>query len=115
MGSARAARNAGPLETTLLSTIRTKLGLLSAQHTCPMCYERFTDADGAKPATTLSCAHKVCTECWSEWRKMQGAHAFCPLCRLNEFLHAMLPGVCTRASGTCFARCSYRARLACSG
>jgi len=56
-----------------------------------MCYERFTDADGAKPATTLSCAHKVCTECWSEWRKMQGAHAFCPLCRLDEFLHAMLP------------------------
>ena len=91
MGSARAARNAGPLDTTLLSTIRTKLGLLSAQHTCPMCYERFTDADGAKPATTLSCAHKVCTECWNEWHKMQGAHAFCPLCRLDEFLHAMLP------------------------
>ena len=56
-----------------------------------MCYESFTDADGAKPATTLGCAHKVCTGCWSKWRKMQGAHAVCPLCRVDEFLHAMLP------------------------
>ena len=84
MGSARAARNARPLD-TVLSTIRTKLGLHSAQHTCPMCYESFTDADGAKPATTLGCAHKVCTGCWSEWRKMQGAHAVCPLCRVTNF------------------------------
>ena len=88
--TAQAARNARALD-TVLSAIRTKLGLLSAQHTCPVCYESFTDADGAKPATTLGCAHKVCTECWSEWRQMQGAHAFCPLCRHDEFLHAVLP------------------------
>ena len=88
--TAQAARNARALD-TVLSTIRTKLGLLSAQHTCPVCYESFTDAAGAKPATTLGCAHKVCTECWSEWRQMQGVHAFCPLCRHDEFLHAVLP------------------------
>ena len=88
--TAQAARNARALD-TVLSTIRTKLGLLSAQHTCPVCYESFTDAAGTKPATTLGCAHKVCTECWSEWRQMQGARAFCPLCRHDEFLHAVLP------------------------
>jgi len=86
--TSQAARNAQLLDTAL-SSIRTKLGLLTAQHDCPVCFECFDDVAGC-PSTTLGCAHKVCTECWGEWQKMQGARAFCPLCRHDDFLNAVL-------------------------
>ena len=86
--TSQAVRNAQLLDAAL-SGIRTKLGLLTAQHECPVCFESFDEPAG-RPATTLGCAHKVCTECWGEWQKMRGAHAFCPLCRHDDFLNAVL-------------------------
>merc|ERR1712093_578117 len=67
----------------VLANIKTKLDLLSRQEECPVCFEPFT----SRTFTTLSCCHKVCTECWQHWVQMRGGrNAPCPLCRNDEFL-----------------------------
>lgn len=85
-----AAQNATLIE-RVLSNTRTKLELLSKQLECPVCFESFESGGTStcKP-TTLGCAHKVCEECWTQWRAMRGGHAFCPLCRHDDFLSAVL-------------------------
>lgn len=79
-----AARNQRQID-GVLNGVTAKLELLASQTQCPICFEDFNTAD--RPATTLGCAHKTCSECWSHWSTIGGgAHAPCPLCRHAEFL-----------------------------
>jgi len=72
----------------VLSSIKTRLELLSSQTECPICYEDFGPD---RPSTTLSCAHKACTECWGNWSQVCGGRmAVCPICRNEEFLERVL-------------------------
>jgi len=74
----------------ILGGITTKLELLSSATECPICFEPFGPD---RPASTLSCAHKCCTECWAHWSSLAGAGvraAACPLCRHEEFLDRVL-------------------------
>jgi hypothetical protein len=54
------------------------------QTECPVCLESFDAA--ARTPETLGCCHKVCKECWQNWRAVTRGHPFCPLCRNEEFL-----------------------------
>lgn len=80
-------RKAGSNNTIIarvLQDIKTKLDLMADQQECPICLEPFSDE---VVAHTLGCCHKVCTACWDCWnQEMHGGHAFCPLCRHDEFL-----------------------------
>jgi len=68
----------------VLQSIKTKLDLMAEQEDCPICLEAFSEE---VVATTLGCCHKVCSECWECWNEqMHGGHAFCPLCRHDDFL-----------------------------
>lgn len=71
----------------VLNGITTKLDLLSSQTECPICFEDFGPG---RMATTLGCAHKACTECWSHWSAMCGRSIVCPLCRNEEFVERVL-------------------------
>lgn len=73
----------------VLRGIQSKLELLSSQTECPICLDQFS-VD--RPPTTLSCAHKACTECWTHWCAVAGGvhHAPCPLCRHQEFLRGVM-------------------------
>ena len=89
-----AARNHKALN-SVLATIITKLELLASQTECPICFEAFGDA---RPATTLGCAHKACTECWANWSAINGGNvAPCPLCRHEEFVCRVLCAAGDRA------------------
>ena len=50
---------------------------------CPICLEPI---DGDADAVVLGCCHRVCKECWTHWKAMRGAQAFCPLCRYSDFI-----------------------------
>jgi len=79
----------------ILGGITTKLELLSSATECPICFEAFGPD---RPASTLSCAHKCCTECWAHWSELAGAGAraaACPLCRHEEFLDRVLTAATT--------------------
>lgn len=65
----------------ILGSIKTKLDLLSRQDECPMCLDALDEG-----AHVLGCCHKVCVDCWENWKEMQGGGAFCPLCRQEDFL-----------------------------
>jgi hypothetical protein len=66
-----------------LAAIRAKLELLTQEDMeCPFCLDAIVPENG----TTLGCCHKVCTPCWSQWQNLKGSHAFCPLCRHQEFV-----------------------------
>jgi hypothetical protein len=69
----------------VLKGIQTKLDLLSRQEDCPICLEEL-DEDPA----VLGCCHKTCSECWANWKMMQGDNAFCPLCKHNDFLGTVM-------------------------
>ena len=34
----------------------------------------------------LSCLHKICEECFEQWKRIKGDRVYCPLCRNEEFL-----------------------------
>jgi len=72
----------------VLKGIQTKLDVLAKQDDCPICLEPL-DED----PEVLGCCHKVCTECWANWKAMQGARAFCPLCKHNDFLGSVMHDV----------------------
>lgn len=74
----------------VLRVIRTKLGLLASQTDCPICLEPFTVN---MEVATLGCAHKVCSDCWSNWDsvcKKDCRPAFCPLCKQDAFVQAIV-------------------------
>mmetsp|Transcript_114027 Transcript_114027/g.295275 ORF Transcript_114027/g.295275 Transcript_114027/m.295275 type:complete len:85 (-) Transcript_114027:108-362(-) len=62
------------------------------QTECPICLESFVE-EGSRAAETLSCCHKLCQECWTHWKQVQHGHAFCPLCRHEEFLNVVQSAV----------------------
>jgi len=64
----------------VLKSIERKLELLQKDDECPFCLEE------GKKSVTLGCCHKACEECWTHWQELQGARAFCPLCRQEDFL-----------------------------
>lgn len=66
----------------VLSAIKTKVDLLSQSGECPICLEHLEDEN----ATVLGCCHKVCTDCWTQWKKVKNGRAFCPLCRHEDFV-----------------------------
>ena len=69
----------------VLKEIQTKLDLLSRQEDCPICLEPLDD-----DPNVLGCCHKTCSECWANWKLMQGNNAFCPLCKHNDFLGSVM-------------------------
>jgi hypothetical protein len=71
----------------ILSGITTKLEMMAVATECPICFDAFGPE---RPATTLSCAHKCCAECWENWSKIARGSATCPLCRHENFLHQVL-------------------------
>uniref|UniRef100_A0A7S1S9T5 RING-type domain-containing protein n=1 Tax=Alexandrium catenella TaxID=2925 RepID=A0A7S1S9T5_ALECA len=60
----------------------------NSQSECPICLEAFTER-GEHSAETLSCCHKVCSDCWEHWSAVTHGRPFCPLCRQDEFLGAV--------------------------
>lgn len=72
---------------SILDGFEKKLEFLASndQSECPICLERFVDGTAHAPET-LSCCHKVCKDCWSNWSAVMGGRPFCPLCRHEEFL-----------------------------
>lgn len=74
----------------LSKSIQTRLELLNAENDCPICLEPMGQGNEERPITVLGCCHSVCTECWEHWMAMKHGHAFCPLCRHEEFLEEIL-------------------------
>jgi len=66
----------------VLAAIKTKVDLLSQSGECPICLEHLED----EKMTVLGCCHKVCTDCWTQWKKAKNGRAFCPLCRHEDFV-----------------------------
>lgn len=74
--------------TKVLASVATKLSLLAQFDECPICLEKFSD--NCK-STVLSCAHKVCEDCWTHWSAVcSGRAPVCPVCRQTEFLEVIL-------------------------
>lgn len=85
--SRSADRNSTRIE-RVLAELTTKLGLIASMDAdCPVCLEPLAavQADGGD-ITTLGCCHKVCADCWTQWQAVKHGHAFCPLCKHDEFL-----------------------------
>jgi len=76
---------------TILDGFEKKLEFLASndQTECPVCLEDFQDGT-VHAAETLSCCHKVCKDCWANWSTAMGGRPFCPLCRHEEFLGALV-------------------------
>lgn len=75
---------------TILDGFEKKLEFLASndQTECPVCLEDFQEGT-VHAAETLSCCHKVCKDCWTNWSTAMGGRPFCPLCRHEEFLGAL--------------------------
>merc|ERR1711920_835713 len=73
----------------LLDDFDKKLKFLvqSDQVECPVCLENFDNH--SKAYETLGCCHKICKECWANWKKMSHGRPFCPLCRHEDFMEAV--------------------------
>lgn len=70
----------------VLNTLKSRLEMLSARDLeCPFCLESI-DAQGEE---TLSCCHKCCKDCWSNWVEIKGHGAFCPLCKHPQFVEEL--------------------------
>jgi hypothetical protein len=75
-----------------LSLLRSRLEQMSNTEVgdCPFCLEDMGPMKEANNTTVLTCCHRVCTPCWNNWRQIKGPHAFCPLCRNDEFVEEVL-------------------------
>eukprot|EP00759_Apiculatamorpha_spiralis_P000647 PhF_6_TR10248/c0_g1_i1/m.15891 len=84
----KAGKNCTLME-NLSRGIQAKVNLAAdnSQPECPICLEAWS-AD-VQPML-LGCCHRVCGTCWTEWQRVQGTNAFCPLCRNKEFLDAVM-------------------------
>jgi len=76
---------------SILDGFEKKLEFLASndQAECPVCLEAF-DADEGRPPETLACCHKVCKQCWDHWSAVRSGRPFCPLCRQEDFLGAIV-------------------------
>merc|ERR1719424_2610189 len=76
---------------SILDGFEKKLEFLASndQTECPVCLEDFQEGT-VHAAETLSCCHKVCKDCWANWSTAMGGRPFCPLCRHEEFLGALV-------------------------
>lgn len=62
----------------------------SCQIECPVCLEPFEGEN--KRSETLSCCHKICTDCWTRWSVVMhglNKHPFCPVCNHSQFLNTV--------------------------
>ena len=73
----------------ILDEMRRKLELLAAQPDCPVCLEKFDPSIPELTPVVLGCCHKVCAECWANWKRVARGRTTCPLCRNVEFLSIM--------------------------
>jgi len=82
-----ADRNNGSM-TAVLADFQRKIELLAQndQTECPVCLEDFTAPGSPHAPETLSCCHKICEECWDNWKQVTHGRPFCPLCKNEEFL-----------------------------
>lgn len=73
-----------------LEDFEKKLEFLASndQSECPICLDCF-EQSGSHAPEILSCCHKVCNDCWTNWSAVMGGRPFCPLCRHEEFLGAI--------------------------
>ncbi len=71
----------------VLALVKTRLELLAMDGgECPCCF----DALNPLNVTTLSCCHKICTDCWENWAAMKGHNVFCPLCNQRAFVDEVI-------------------------
>jgi len=73
----------------LLKTIDTKYTLLeNMEDDCPFCLDPLQECkdDPDNDVVTLQCCHKSCKDCWTNWQRLKGQNAFCPLCKHTAFL-----------------------------
>jgi len=69
----------------MIKELEIYLHLLESECECPMCLESLSGFDEGS-ITVLACCHKVCTDCWTNWRKVRGNKGlFCPICRNDDF------------------------------
>jgi hypothetical protein len=87
----KANENSGKIALTL-SLLRSRLEQINNEDVgeCPFCLEDMGPMKGCNETTVLSCCHRVCTPCWQQWQAVKGSHAFCPLCRSDEFVAEVL-------------------------
>lgn len=76
--------------TRVLAKLRSRLEIISQElGNCPCCLELMTEGT----FMTLGCCHRVCNDCWSQWKKLKedmGAVPFCPLCKHEEFVQDLM-------------------------
>lgn len=74
----------------LLRNIKSRLEMLAQEPgECPFCLSTMVSPH----YLTLSCCHRVCRDCWHHWKTLQGPNTFCPVCRHNDFLEAMVQDI----------------------
>lgn len=75
-----------------LSLLRSRLEQINNSEVgdCPFCLDDMSPLKEQNLTTVLSCCHRVCTPCWEQWQQVKGSHAFCPLCRSDEFVAEVL-------------------------
>lgn len=74
---------------TVLTEFEKRLEFLASheQAECPVCLESFDEGVPGRAPEVLSCGHRCCKDCWSNWLKVcRGSRPFCPLCRNDEFV-----------------------------
>jgi len=71
----------------VLSNFKTRLEILSQElDDCPICLDTLQP----QSITTLSCCHRVCSDCWDDWAELKGAAVFCPLCMHSDFIQEFI-------------------------
>ena len=87
----KANENSGKIAQTL-SLLRSRLEQINSSDVgdCPFCLDDMAPLREQHQTTVLSCCHRVCTPCWIQWQQVKGPHAFCPLCRSDEFVAEVL-------------------------
>ena len=71
----------------VLSEMRATLALLAQEvGDCPCCLEPIDSTNGNANVKVMSCAHKMCSDCWTHWKELKGERVFCPLCNHREFV-----------------------------
>lgn len=76
----------------ILSLLRSRLEQINTLDVgeCPFCLDDMGPLKDQNMTTVLSCCHRVCKPCWEQWQQVKGPHAFCPLCRSDEFVAEVL-------------------------
>lgn len=64
---------------------------MDANTDCPVCLEPFAGVPPEAIHLQISCSHKVCLECWSQWAQRQQNPPCCPLCRRCDVIRGPEP------------------------